>query len=192
MTPSDIPHPPLFFESWYNVGRTASLAVIGFAALIVLLRVSGKRTLSKMNVFDFVFVVAVGSVFASTIISKDVTLVEGLAGLIALVGFQAILAKIAAHSPRAARLINGDPALLLSKGKFIHSALRKERITEEEVRASIRAKGINRVEDVDAVVIENDGTLSVAWEAKGPGHSSLVDAEAPGERNTQERGKRKW
>jgi uncharacterized membrane protein YcaP (DUF421 family) len=189
MSTSDFPHPPLFFESWYNVGRTASLAVIGFAALIILLRVSGKRTLSKMNVFDFVFVVAVGSVFAATITSKDVTLVEGLTGLVTLVGFQAILAKIAAHFPRAEQIINGDPALLLSKGKFIHRALRKERVTEEEVRAAIRAKGINRVEDVDAVILENDGTLSVAWEARGPGHSSLVDASTPGHRNTEKRAK---
>jgi uncharacterized membrane protein YcaP (DUF421 family) len=191
MSTSDIPHPPFFFESWYNVGRTTSLAIIGFAALIILLRVSGKRTLSKMNVFDFVFVVAVGSVFASTIISKDVTLVEGLCALTALVGFQTILAKIAAHFPRAEGIINGDPALLLSKGKFIHSALRKERVTEEEVRAAIRAKGINRVEDVDAVILENDGTLSVAWEAKGPGHSSLVDAQTPNDHHTEKRAKQK-
>src|SRR3954464_243476 len=172
-------HTPFFFESWYNVGRTVTLSVIGFAALITMLRVSGKRTLSKMNVFDFVFVVAVGSVFAATIISKDVTLFEGFSALVSLVGFQAILAKIAAHSRRAERIINGDPVLLLSKGRFIHSALKRERVTEEEVRASIRSKGVNRVEDVDAVILENDGTLSVAWESRGPGQSSLVDAVRP-------------
>ena len=69
-------HTPFYFESWYNVERTVTLSVVGFAALFIMLRVSGKRTLSKLNVFDFVFVVAVGSVFASMIISKDVTLVE--------------------------------------------------------------------------------------------------------------------
>ncbi|HVS59200.1 MAG TPA: YetF domain-containing protein [Gemmatimonadaceae bacterium] len=174
-----IPHPPFFFESWYNVGRTVALSIITFAALIVLLRGSGKRTLSKLNVFDFVFVVAVGSVFASTIISKDVTLVEGIAALATLIGIQIFLAELAARSSIAERIINGEPALLLSRGKFIPRALQKERITEEEVRAAIRAKGVNRVEDVDAVILENDGTLSVAWESKGPGHSSLVDATVP-------------
>jgi uncharacterized membrane protein YcaP (DUF421 family) len=191
MAAPDIPHPPLFFESWYNIGRTVSLSIIGFAALIIVLRVSGKRTLSKMNVFDFVFVVAVGSVFAATIISKDVTLLEGLSALVTLVGFQTILAKIAAHFPRAERIINGNPTLLLSKGRFIQSALKKERVTEEEVRASIRSKGINRVEDVEAVILENDGTLSVAWEAKGPGHSSLVDAEIPDDSQTEKQAKKK-
>jgi len=176
---SAIPHPPFFFESWYNVGRTVTLSVIGFAALFTMLRVSGKRTLSKLNVFDFVFVVAVGSVFASSIISKDVTLVEGLAALGTLIVIQLVLAELAARYPAAERLINGEPTLLLSHGKFIPGALRKERVTEEEVRAAIREKGVTRVEDVDAVIMENDGTLSVAWESKKPGESSLVDAKVP-------------
>ncbi len=179
MVVPEISHPPLFFESWYNVGRTVALSIIGFAALITVLRVSGKRTLSKLNVFDFVFVVAVGSVFASTIVSKDVTLVDGFSALVTLVLIQVILAEVAARWPLASRIINGEPALLLSHGKFIDRALKRQRVTEEEVRAAIRANGVSRVEDVDAVVLENDGTLSVAWEARGPGHSSLVDAKVP-------------
>jgi uncharacterized membrane protein YcaP (DUF421 family) len=162
-----------------------TLSVIGFAALFTMLRVSGKRTLSKLNVFDFVFVVAVGSVFASTIISKDVTLVEGVTALATLIVIQLILAELAVRYPRVERIINGEPTLLLSHGKFIHRALRKERITEEEVRAAIRQKGVTRVEDVDAVVMENDGSLTVAWESKKPGESSLVDAKVPASRNAE-------
>lgn len=187
MDASVFPHPPFFFESWYSVGRTVTLTIVGFTALIVLLRVSGKRTLSKLNVFDFVFVVAVGSMFASTIIEKDITLVEGMSGLITLVLIQVVLARVAARWPAAERIINGSPTLLLARGKFIPHALRKERVTEEEVRAAIRAKGINRVEDVHAVILENDGTLSVAWEAKGPGHSSLVDATVPEDERSGDR-----
>jgi uncharacterized membrane protein YcaP (DUF421 family) len=191
MQQQTIPHPPFFFESWYNVGRTVTLSIVGFAALIILLRVSGKRTLSKLNVFDFVFVVAVGSVFASTIISKDITLIEGVAALGTLIAIQVILAELAARVPVVERIINGEPTLLLSRGKFIPRALRKERITEEEVRAAIRIKGINRVEDVDAVILENDGTLSVAWEARGPGRSSLVDATVPDGARPQDTAKKR-
>lgn len=174
-----MPHPPYFFESWYNVIRTVTLSIIGFAALMILLRGSGKRTLSKLNAFDFVFVVAVGSVFASTIISKDITLVEGVASMTTLIVIQVTLAELAMRFPMVERIINGKPTLLLSHGQFIPRALKKERVTEEEVRGAIRAKGVNRVEDVDAVILENDGSLSVAWEAKGPGRSSLVDATVP-------------
>jgi uncharacterized membrane protein YcaP (DUF421 family) len=180
-------HAPFFFDSWYNVGRTVTLSIIGFAALMTMLRVSGKRVLSKLNVFDFVFVVAVGSVFAATIIEKDVTLVEGLASLATLIGIQVVLAKLAVYSRTAERIINGAPTLLLSNGKFIRHALRKERVTEEEVRAAIREEGVTRVEDVDAVVLENDGTLTVAWKSKKPGASSLVDAKVPEDERKQKR-----
>ena len=183
------PHSPLFFESWYNVGRAVTLSVIGFLSLIALLRVSGKRTLSKLNVFDFVFVVAVGSVFAATIMDKGVTLVEGIAALATLVGMQIGLAELAARSELAERIINGEPALLLSHGRFIPRALKRERITEEEVRAAIRAKGVTRVEDVDAVVLENDGTLTVAWTSKEPEgeKTALVDVTSPAEDKPEER-----
>ena len=158
------------------VGRTAALTTVGFLGMIVMLRMSGKRTLSKMNVFDFVFVVAIGSLLAATIIEKDVTLSEWFVSVTILLFIQFALAKIACYSKTAERIINGEPALLLAKGEFIHKSMRKHRITEEEVRAAIREKGVNRVEDVDAVVLENDGNLTVAWEGHGPGHSSLVDA----------------
>ena len=61
---------PFFFNGWYDVRRTVTLSIVGFVALIIMLRVSGKRTLSKLNVFDFVFVVACGSVFAATIMRR--------------------------------------------------------------------------------------------------------------------------
>jgi len=172
-------HAPFFFNGWYNLARAATLAVLGFLALIVVLRISGKRTLSKMNVFDFVFVVAVGSVFAGSMIEKDTTLLEGLVAFTSLVVVQTILAALAARSERFEMLLNGEPTLLLSNGKFLHRAMKKERITEEEVRAAIREQGITRVEDVEAVVIENDGNLTVAYNRKKDGDSSLIDATPP-------------
>ncbi|HJP87166.1 MAG TPA: YetF domain-containing protein [Gemmatimonadaceae bacterium] len=183
-------HAPLFFNGWYNLGRAAVLALLGFTALIIVLRMSGKRTLSKLNVFDFVFVVAVGSVFAASIVEKDVTLLEGFVAMATLVIFQTVLAHIAARSRGFERLLNGEPTLLFSHGQFLHRALRQQRVTEEEVRAAIREQGVTRVEDVDAVVLENDGSLTVAWTAKKPGESSLVDAAVPRDERAHKHRKR--
>jgi len=177
--PPPPPHPPFFFNGWYYVGRTVALSIIGFLALILMLRLSGKRTLSKLNVFDFVFVVAVGSLFASTIVDKNITLVEGMAALATLIVIQIALAEWAARSRLADRIINGRPTLLFSHGKFIPKALKRQRITEGEIRAAIRDHGVKRIEDVDAVILENDGSLSVAWQSEGPGETSLVDARVP-------------
>jgi uncharacterized membrane protein YcaP (DUF421 family) len=61
----------LFFESWTGMARVAVLAVCAYALLIFLLRITGKRTLSKMNAFDFVVTVALGSTLATILLSKD-------------------------------------------------------------------------------------------------------------------------
>lgn len=179
-------HAPFFFDGWYNIARGVTLSAVGFVALIVVLRLSGKRTLSKLNVFDFVFVVAMGSVFAASIVEKDVTLLEGLAALTTMVLIQIVLAAVAQRSKRFERILNGEPTLLFSRGQFIHSSLRRERITEEEVRAAIREQGVTRTEDVDAVVLENDGSLTVAWTSHRPGASSLVDAKTADGRSAEQ------
>jgi uncharacterized membrane protein YcaP (DUF421 family) len=178
------PHPPFFFDGWYLVGRTATLSVLGFTGLFTMLRLSGKRTLSELNVFDFVFVVCIGSVFAATIIEKDVTLLEGFVALALLITIQVALAKLAVYSKTAEKIINGEPTRLLTNGKYLHKAMRKERVTEEEIRAAIREQGVTRVEDVDAVMLENDGSLTVAWHSKGPGKSALVDAKNKDEKGS--------
>ncbi len=135
-----------------------SLAFFGFFGL---LRISGKRTLSKWNAFDFVVTVAVGSVLATTIMPQPATLRQGAIALGSLVGWQSLLAWISLQVPIFRKLIEGQPRLLLWHGEFQEAALQAERITHDEIRAAIRAQGIAVVEQVGAVILETDGTFSV-------------------------------
>ena len=135
-------HAPFFFQNWYNVERTITLSIVGYAVLFMMLRVSGKRTLSKLNVFDFVFVVAVGSVFASMIISKDVTLVEGIAAMGTLMLIQLVLAELAARFPKLERIINGEPTLLLSNVRSGFGASTTPRRTTSAAPTSSSRNGI--------------------------------------------------
>ena len=77
----------LFFGGWAELGRTILVGVPAYLTLIVFLRVSGKRTLSKMNAFDLIVTIALGSTLATVMLSKDVSLVEGgLADRVAVAG----------------------------------------------------------------------------------------------------------
>jgi len=153
----------IVFAGWQPIGRTAIMAVLAFLGLIALLRLSGKRTLGKMNVFDFVFVVAMGSMLSQTILSKEITLLEGLTGLTTLIGLQVLLSWLTLKSHTLERIINGKPALLVVDGRFQRDVMRRERVTAEEVRAAIRAQNTASVEAVHAVILETDGTFSVVW-----------------------------
>lgn len=167
--------PKIFFDGWPKLGRALILAILAYGALVVLLRLSGKRTLSKMNVFDFVFVVALGSTLATTILSTDVTLADGVLALTALIGLQILLSWLCVQSHWLDRVINGEPTLLLYRGQFLYEAMRHERVTEEEVRAAVRNEGLTALDEVESIVLETDGTFSVVWRKVQGASSSLED-----------------
>jgi len=151
----------VIFDGWEPVARTLLLGTLGYVALVMLLRVSGKRTLSKMNAFDFVVTVALGSTLATVLVSEHVSLVQGLAALSLLVMLQLVNTVIAVRWPWYQRLLKAQPTLVFFKGRMLEDAMRAERVTRDEVLAAIRENGLARPEQVDAVVLETEGTLSV-------------------------------
>lgn len=151
----------MFFNDWAGIGRTIIVGVLAYAALVLTLRVSGKRTLAKMNAFDFVVTVALGSTLASVVLSKDVALLEGVTAFVVLIVMQYVIAWASVRSDTIQRLVKSEPTLLLYQGRMLTEALRKERVVEGEVRSAIRAQGIASVDAVEAVVLETDGTFSV-------------------------------
>lgn len=149
----------MFFDGWTGLLRVLVVGTCAYAALLALLRVSGKRTLAKLNAFDFVVTVALGSTLATVLLSSSVALVEGVAALGLLVGLQYAVAWASSRSRRVERLVKSGPSLLYRSG-FLHDAMRRERVTVDEVRQAVRGQGHSDLGSVAAVVLETDGTLS--------------------------------
>jgi uncharacterized membrane protein YcaP (DUF421 family) len=167
----------MFFDSWSGLARVVIVGVLAYLGLVVLLRISGKRTLSKMNAFDLVVTVALGSTLATILLSKDVALAEGLLALATLIALQFIIAWLSVRSERVSTLVKAEPALLLYRGRFLHAALRRERVTEGEVRSAVRQSGHGDLGAVEAVVLETDGSFSVVSHAgdSPTAHAALAD-----------------
>lgn len=144
--------------------HTLIVGSLSYLALIVLLRLSGKRTLSKWNAFDFVVTIAFGSILATTLISTDVPLLQGILGLGLLVGWQFLLTWLSVRSNFFQDLIKGHPTLLLWQGEMRKKSMLKVRVTEREVKAAVRSSGGSALEQVAAVVLETDGTFSVVMQ----------------------------
>lgn len=151
----------MFFNSWYGLLRIVIVGILAYTALVLLLRISGKRTLSKMNAFDLVVTVALGSTLATILLSQDVALLDGIAALITLIALQYLLAWLSVRSVTVSRLIKAEPALLFYQGSFLQERMKKERVTREEVLSAIRAQGIASLQSVLAVVLETDGSFTV-------------------------------
>lgn len=158
----------LFFDSWESIIRTVVITVLAYISIIFFLRISGKRTLSKMNAFDFVVTIALGSTLATVILTKNVALADGLLAFFLLIFLQYLITFLSTRYKSIDRLIKSTPALIVYEGQLLKETMRKERIAEDEVFAIIREKGFSSVEEVDAVVLETDGSLTVIEKLKKP------------------------
>ena len=171
----------MFFDGWYGLIRVALVGASAYAALLLMLRASGKRTLSKMNAFDFVVTIALGSTLASVLLSKDVPLAEGVLALALLISLQYLITWMSVRSSLVDRIVKSDPVLLLHRGKFLSGPMREARVTEGEILAAVRNHGQSEVGGVEAVVLETDGSFSVIAHAEGGAASALDDVRGRGE-----------
>lgn len=151
----------IFFDSWESIFRTVVITTLAYVLLILLLRISGKRTLSKMNAFDFIVTIALGSTLATVMLNKNVALIDGILGFFLLVFLQYIITFLSARYKAISNLVKSTPALLVYKGEMLRQVMKKERIAEDEIYAILRQNGIGCIEDVDAIVLETDGSLTV-------------------------------
>ncbi len=171
----------MFFDSWRVLFRILAVGVLSYTALVILLRISGKRTLAKMNAFDLVATVALGSTLASVITSRSVSLASGVLAMGLLIGLQYIVAWSSVRSRTFSRLVKSEPTLLFYDGRFMDSAMKRERVAEGEIRSAIRTGGIADINDIQAVVLETDGTFTVLKRSVRGGNSSLLDVSKPDE-----------
>jgi len=128
-----------------------------------------------MNAFDFVITVALGSTLATIILSRDTPLAEGVLALGLLIFLQFAITWLAVRSQAINRLVKAEPRLLLHRGEFLHSVMKAERVPDEEILQALRNQGIASPAEVEAVVLETDGTLSVVRKPAEGGASALTD-----------------
>lgn len=166
-----------FFDGWMSVLRIIVITIAAYAALIAMLRISGKRTLSKMNAFDFIVTVALGSSLATVSLTKSVPLVDGLLAYALLIGLQALITAVAVRSSRFQQIIAARPALVFYDGQPLHGVLKKERVTMDEIRAAVRQHGFGSMDDVAAIVLETAGELTIIGKAAKGNAGAFVHVE---------------
>ena len=151
----------MLFDSLDSMLRVALAAILAYVALLVILRLAGKRSLAKLNAFDLAVTVAFGSALSTIVLTSSVPLADGIVALAVLAMLQFAVAKSSVLSDRFATLIRSEPRLLVRDGRFLDKAMTDERITRREIESAIRNSGTGSLGGVAAVVLETDGSLSV-------------------------------
>jgi uncharacterized membrane protein YcaP (DUF421 family) len=151
----------IFFDGWEGPVRVLLIAPLAYGALVVFLRVSGKRTLTKLNAFDLVITVALGSTLATQILSRQTPLLDGVLAFAVLIALQWIVTFLSVRWTRFRKLVRSSPAVLLKDGRLDDITMEKERITEGEILQAVRAHGGQDLDDALVVFLQTDGSLAV-------------------------------
>lgn len=145
-------------EPLIRIVVTGSLA---YFSLIVLLRISGQRTLVQLNAFDFVITIAIGSTLGRLITAKGVSLAESVTAFFTLIFLQYLVSWLTIRSSTFDNLVTASPSLLYFRGQFLRKAMKKQRVTQEQLLAVVRNNRIGSLEHVEAIVMESAGTIAV-------------------------------
>jgi uncharacterized membrane protein YcaP (DUF421 family) len=166
----------MFFEGWDGIKHILLIAGVGYVAIVIYIRVLGKRVLSKFDAFDFIVTVSLGSALAGLVTSKESTVADAVVALGALVMLQWIAGWLSKAIPGMQHLIRSEPSLLFYRGKFLKQVMEREHVNKEEIFAGMRMAGFGSIDDVEAVIMERDGSLSaIPYTTKSP--SVLQDVE---------------
>jgi uncharacterized membrane protein YcaP (DUF421 family) len=169
----------MWFDSWSDVLRVLAVGAAAYGALVVLLRLSGKRTLAKLNAFDWIVSVALGSTLATILLSSDVSWTDGVVALALLAALQYAVAWTTARLPGGRSVVTARPTMLLEDGRVLHDVLRRQRLTLDELRQAVRASGTGDLSQVAAAVLETDGSISVISGSQAGDRSALDGVPRP-------------
>jgi uncharacterized membrane protein YcaP (DUF421 family) len=135
--------------------------LVVYAALLVGLRLAGKRELGQATTFDLVVVLVIANAVQNAMVGPDVSLNGGLVAAGTLLAANWAVGRLGFRSARLRERLTGSPILLVHEGKLLEEHLRQEGIGEDEVLQALRGHGIDDLDQVKLAVLEVDGTISV-------------------------------
>ena len=146
------------------VARTA----IVYLALLVGLRLTGKRQVGQFTPFDLLLLLLLANAVQNAMVGPDTSLVGGVVAAAALFAVNTAAARFAWRSKGAARLFEGTPTLLIQQGQILDGNLAREGISNEDLLRALREHGIESVDVVRSAILEVDGSISVLKQDEMP------------------------
>lgn len=149
--------------------------LIFYLALILLMRLMGKRQIGELQTTEFVTAMMLSDIAVLPITDNEIPLLHGLVPLITLACLEIVNSYICSISPRIRRFIEGRPILLLGKGKISRANLKRTRLSLDELLTEIRVAGHTDVNNIDWVVFERSGKLSIFEKGAAISHAVAVE-----------------
>lgn len=151
----------MWFSGLDPIVRILLVGTASYLILLVILRITGARSLAKLNAFDFTVTIALGSILATALTSADLSWASAATALGLLLGLQYVVARVLRAVPALRGAATASPVVIVRDGRMLEEGMRRARVGEAEVRQAARSGGYGDLGDVGAMIMETDGALSV-------------------------------
>jgi len=139
-----------------------------YLALLLGLRLMGKRQVGQLTTFDFLLLLLLSNAVQNAMTGPDTSIMGGIVAAATLFALNVIIAGIVRRSTKAEHVIEGTPTLLIRHGQILNQNLTREGITRDDLLRSLREHGVDTVEEVRSAILEVDGSVSVIKEDEAP------------------------
>jgi len=133
--------------------------MIVYLALVVFLRIFGKRELAQLNPFDLVVLLSLSNTVQNAMIGDDNSVSGGIIGALSLLVINWLLTRVLFHAPKLNDALEGDETVLVRHGAVDWAAAKKEALTDLELRSVLHRQGFDRFEEVEKLVLEPNGNF---------------------------------
>lgn len=142
-------------------------AVVVYAFLLLMLRLTGKRQVGQLAPFDLVLLLILSNAVQNSMNAGDNSLVGGLVSAATLIALNYGTGLATFRSRRIEKLVDGEPEVLIAEGRVFRKALERAQISEQELYSALRQSGCTAPDEVKLAMLENNGVISVVPRAKG-------------------------
>lgn len=162
---SDMALSEWFGSSWTTVVYVAGSTVAIYCSALVAIRLAGRRTVAQLSAFDVVVTIALGSLIATTAVSRDPSYAQGITALCTLLVLQVVAAALRQRFPLVRRLLDFPPCVVVRNGALrLPSTPFGAQMTADELLSKLRERGVFHLDGVRVVIMEPTGGLSVERE----------------------------
>jgi uncharacterized membrane protein YcaP (DUF421 family) len=140
---------------------TVLKTILVYFALLCMLRLAGRRTIGQLSSFDLVVTLIIGGATQRALLGQDYSVVNALLVVTTLIVLDVGISLIERDWPTFAKLVNGNPLIVVERGRLLRDRMRRARLTEGEVLSVARRHGLERLDDVKYAILEASGDISI-------------------------------
>jgi uncharacterized membrane protein YcaP (DUF421 family) len=147
---------------------TVIRGIVVYLFLLLVLRLSGKRSLASISVFDFVLVLILSETVQQALIDNDNSMTNAALLVVTLIGFDVLLSHVKGKFPQIEKIIDSSPVLVIREGEILRDRMARERVDDADILASAREhEAISRLNEIDYAIVEQNGNITVIPKRNG-------------------------